>query len=370
MNPTARDLRVVQLYEVVRSAHLERAAAVEPRPVILYRRNRYDFDPALVAASDAQRRNLWRSVVYALSTDVDIVEVNEPLSGDSSLPSVSFIAAARFRAMLRRRPRPLAVSYAIENFDPDVLVRNLPLKARMRHRLRHLATPVLWRSLDRIVYGTSEARVVYGKAFGTTGRQPVSTLIEALPAPVDGADAARHPVILFLGDLSERKGFPDVIAAWPQVRAALPDARLVIVGRGPGAEEAVTLASADDRVTAVIDPPRADIARLLRNAKVLVLPSRRRPLWREQVGLPIVEGLAAGCLVVTTTETGISEWLARHGHWVIPEREVSAALGAALIEAVNSSREPGDVRSDLPPVDGRQAAHEWMHRAGESTAIG
>ncbi|WP_413354852.1 glycosyltransferase family 4 protein [Microbacterium sp. 1P06AB] len=370
MNSIARDLRVVQLYEVVRSAHLERAAAVEPRPVILYRRNRYDFDPSLVEASNAQRRGLWRSIVYALSTDVDIVEVNEPLSGDSSLPSVLFIAAARFRAALRRRPRPLAVSYAIENFDPDVLLRNLPPKARIRHRLRHLATPILWRSLDRIVYGTAGARAVYGKVFGETVRRPVSTLIEALPAPAGGTDAARDPIILFLGDLSERKGFLDVVAAWPGVRSAVPHARLLIVGRGAGSEEAAALAASDEMVTTVIDPPRANIAQLLGEAKVLALPSRRRPLWREQVGLPIVEGLAAGCLVVTTTETGIADWLSCHGHWVIPEPEASAALGAALIEAVGSSRDPADVRSDLPRVDGRQAAHEWMHRVGDPTGIG
>jgi glycosyltransferase involved in cell wall biosynthesis len=362
MTSVSAEMRVVQLYDVVRSAHLERAAAMEPRPVLLFRRTRYDFDSALLEAVDAQRRNLASSVAFALATDIDAIEVNEPLSGDSSFPSVVFVAAARLRALIQRRTRPLVVSYAIENLDPRVLTRNLPFKPRWRHRLRQLTTPLLWRWMDRIAYGTRDAQTVYARAFGRSTRQPVDALIEALPARVGDAGESRQQVILFLGDLSERKGFPDVLAAWPEVRRVVPQARLLVIGRGAGSDAAIALAEADDRVTALIDPPRAEIARLLRSAKVLVLPSRRRPLWREQVGLPIVEGLANGCLIVTTTETGIADWLARHGHWVLPEPSVSEGLGEAMVAAVTSVRSPAEVWADLPPTDGRQAAQEWLHR--------
>ncbi|WP_394278957.1 glycosyltransferase [Microbacterium sp.] len=362
MTQVAAEMRVVQLYDVVRSAHLERAATAQPRPVILYRRTRYDFDAALVAAASAQHRGVWASVRYALTTDIDVIEVNEPLSGDSSLPSVVFASAARLRARVTRRPRPLVVSYAIENLDPADLVRNLPVKARWRHRLRQFTTPLLWRAIDRIAYGTREAQRVYEAAFGAAAHQPSAALIEALPAPIDGTDAVRDRVILFLGDLSERKGFPDVLAAWPEVRAAVPDAQLLIIGRGAGADAAAALAESDERVTVVIDPPRAEIARHLGSAKVLVLPSRRRPLWREQVGLPIVEGLASGCLVVTTAETGIADWLSNHGHHVLPESGLREGLAPALVAAVTSSRSPADVHADLLATDGRRAAHEWLHR--------
>ncbi|MEW2012578.1 MULTISPECIES: glycosyltransferase [Microbacterium] len=362
MTPTAETMRVVQLYEVVRTAHLERAAAMMPRPVILYRRTRYDFDPALAHAVDAQRRSLWGMVVFALTTDIDVIEVNEPLAGDSSLPSVAFAAGARLRAAARGRTRPLVVSYAIENLEPATLIRNLPVKARWRHRLRHLTTPLLWRWLDRIVYGTAGAQSVYATAFARSAHRPLSRLIEALPAAIDGVDAPREREIVFLGDLSERKGFPEVLAAWPEVRRAVPDARLLVIGRGEGVERALALAGADYRVTALIDPPRAEIARRLRSAKVLVLPSRRRPLWREQVGLPIAEGLANGCLVVTTTETGIAAWLQQHEHWVLPEPAVGGRLVEALVAAVTSSRSAGDVQAALPLVDGREAAQRWLHR--------
>ncbi|SDH23097.1 Glycosyl transferases group 1 [Microbacterium sp. 77mftsu3.1] len=358
----------MQLYEVVRSAHLERAADMSPRPVILYRRTRYDFDPVLAEATNPQRKSFWGAVAFALSTDIDVIEVNEPLSGDSSLPSVAFVAAARLRAAARRRERPSVATYAIENLHPAVTVRHLPVKARWRYRLRHLVTPLLWRWIDRIAYGTSAAEALYTSVFGAAARQPVRALIPALPTPARAAEGVRDPVILFLGDLSERKGFPDVMSAWPDVRAAVPDARLVIVGRGAGADDALTLAETDERVTVLIDPPRADIAHVLGEAKVLALPSRRRPLWREQVGLPIVEGLANGCLIVTTGETGIAEWLSAHGHWVLSEPSVGEDLSAALVAAVTSIRSVVEVHAALPSVDGRRAAQEWMHGARATTS--
>lgn len=363
MTAAAAGPRVVQLYDVARSAHLERAVATEPRPVLLYRRTRYDFDQELLSAVDARHLGAWASVAYALTKDLDVIEVNEPLSGDSSLPSVAFTAAARLRAAVQRRPRPLLVSYAIENLAPATLVRNLPFKARWRHRLRHLTTPLLWRWLDRIVYGTAQAQAVYARAFSRSPRGPHGVLIEALPAPEPAAEASRDQVILFLGDLSERKGFTDVMDAWPAVRSAVPGARLLMIGHGAGADAVNALAATDERVTAIIDPPRGEIARRLRAAKVLVLPSRRRPLWREQVGLPLVEGLANGCLIVTTTETGIADWLSRHDHWVLPEADLPERLAEALVRAVTSTRTPADVQADLPRVDGRRAAQDWLYRA-------
>ncbi len=364
----AAETRVVQLYEVVRSAHLERAAGMSPRPAILYRRTRYDFDPVLAESTKPQRKSFWGAVAFALSTDIDVIEVNEPLSGDSSLPSVAFVAAARLRSAARHRERPAVTTYAIENLDPAATVRHLPVKARWRYRLRHLTTPLLWRWVDRIAYGTSAAEALYTSVFGGPARQPARALIQALPTPVRTGEGPRDRVILFLGDLSERKGFPDVLSAWPDVRAAVPDARLVIIGRGVGADDALALAETDERVTVLIDPPRAEIAHVLGEVKVVALPSRRRPLWREQVGLPIVEGLANGCLIVTTGETGIAQWLSAHGHWVLPEASVGEDLPAALIAAVTSIRSPVEVHAALPPVDGRRAAQEWMHRARATTS--
>ena len=80
-------------------------------------------------------------------------------------------------------------------------------------------------------------------AFGWEGRMPL------LPSGIDTAhfhpavnDAAireRHalgtgPVVCCVSRLVARKGQDMLIRAWPAVRAAYPDARLMIVGHGPG----------------------------------------------------------------------------------------------------------------------------------------
>lgn len=356
---------VVQVYEVVRTAHLERAAELGDRVTILYRGRRYDFDAGVAKEVDVLRLGLLASTWHALTRRVDVIEVNEPLVVRAAMRSLAYILAARLRARAAGDPRPVAVAYAIGNMPTAQLLRNLPLKARVKHRLQRLLAPAVWRSLDRVVFGTSQAAQLYADELSGR-RDPETALIEALPARDASASTGPRPATLaFVGDLSERKGFPALLATWPAVRAAVPDARLLIVGRGAGEADARQLADVDERVTVLIDPPREQIYRALRVAKVLTLPSRRRPLWREQVGLPIAEALAQGCTVVTTDETGIAPWLRAHGHHVVSEDAVDGELTGALIAALTSRRTPEDVWRDLPDRDGREAARAWMYANDE-----
>jgi glycosyltransferase involved in cell wall biosynthesis len=98
----------------------------------------------------------------------------------------------------------------------------------------------------------------------------------------------------------------------------------------------------------------------LRRASVVVLPSRRQVAWREQVGLPIVEGLAHGCTVVTTDETGIADWLRRNGHGVIPAASVGELLASVITEAAARPLDARAVCASLPRQDSRLEADSWM----------
>ncbi|WP_159096389.1 glycosyltransferase family 4 protein [Miniimonas sp. S16] len=354
----------MQLYDVVRTVHLERVQALGAethKVTILYRERRYDFDSELAKTLALQRAGAWRSFWYAARHDIDVLEVAEPYVVQSALRSLLVIAAARARSRVRRRPPPRVVSYAIENLSPYESAPRLPLKARLKRRALIVFVPTLWKRLDRVAFGTGEAARLYGAQFG--GHEPpVTRLFESIPTAENPGVKDPAPVLVFLGDMSIRKGFPDVLSAWARVAAEAPTARLMLVGRGAGVADARLLAASDDRVGVLVDPPRDAIFETLRSAKVLVLPSRRMPLWKEQVGLPILEGLARGCLIVTTTETGIAGWLSAHGHWVVPEAAVSEALPHALVEALTSARSPESVIADLPPTEGRAAAQEWMYR--------
>ena len=84
----------------------------------------------------------------------------------------------------------------------------------------------------------------------------------------------------------------------------------------------------------------------------------------EQVGLPIVEGLAAGCRVVTTTETGIADWLSAHGHRTLSVPTTPQALADALVAALDDQRPPAEIVADLPALDGRLDADRRLFRTG------
>ena len=153
---------------------------------------------------------------------------------------------------------------------------------------------------------------------GRQARQRAA-VIPALPAPATSIrpDRKEPQTALFLGAFSVRKGLPQVVAAWPAVAAQLPHARLTLVGKGVLESSARALAEQEPSVDVVVDPPTAEIREHLQRHSVVVLPAQPTPLWREQVGLPLVEGLSYGCTIVTTSETGLAGWLGQHGHQVI-----------------------------------------------------
>lgn len=348
----------VRLYEQVRSAHLERARELAPAAIV-YREKRYDFDPALTDGVELAQAGTLAAARLAMRSRITRVEIDEPLYLDS-LPRTAAVLAVLGVKRLGGAPRAEIATYAIEDLDPFA-ARPPRLRSRVRRSLEKLLAGYIWHRLDTVVYGTSEADALYGTTFRHAPRRQLT--VEALPSPCacagDPAAAAAerdHDGVLFLGAFSPRKGFADVLEAWPAIRSRHPGARLTLVGAGELLPEARAAASADPTIRLIVDPPRSVVHEELRRAHVLVLPSRRVGAWREQVGLPIVEGLAHGCEIVTTTETGIAEWLIDAGHVVLPAEVSSAGLADGVVEALENPRTAGDILDGLPGVDGRIAA--------------
>jgi glycosyltransferase involved in cell wall biosynthesis len=151
-----------------------------------------------------------------------------------------------------------------------------------------------------------------------------------------GADGR---LVVFVGKLIASKGVELLLAAWPLVVAAHPDARLVIVGFGAwrdGLEALVRLLAAGDLDGAravraedgrelpelaafLADPPadypaltrvsftgrleHAELAELLPAAAALVAPST----FPESFGMVAAEGAAAGALPVVARHSGLGE---------------------------------------------------------------
>ena len=95
-----------------------------------------------------------------------------------------------------------------------------------------------------------------------------------------------------------QKGQQDLLADWPQVRARVPEAQLVLVGDGPDRRALERLADGLDGV--LFAGARTDVPLWLAAADVVVVPSR----WEGMALVPL-EAMACARSVVATDVNGV-----------------------------------------------------------------
>ncbi|MEU4745562.1 glycosyltransferase [Actinosynnema sp. NPDC023658] len=147
------------------------------------------------------------------------------------------------------------------------------------------------------------------------------------------------PTAVCVGRLAPLKGQDQLLAAWPAVRAKVPDAQLVLVGDGPMAER--WRAEFDD------DSVRwwghdDSVADFYTAADVVVLPSRD-----EGMALVPLEAMASGRSVVAFDVSGVRQSVGEAGA-VLPGGDVEA-----LAEAV-VARLADPASADLEGAHGRR----------------
>ena len=150
-------------------------------------------------------------------------------------------------------------------------------------------------------------------------------------AALAAADARREPcTVLCVARQYPRKRVIDVIAAFPQLLAQRPEARLVVIGDGPehgalcrqvedlgiGASVQLLGALASDQ----------EVRAWYQRASIFCLPS-----IQEGFGIVFLEAMASGLPVVSTTATAIPE-VVPHGQagLLVPPRD-PAALAEAML---------------------------------------
>ncbi len=299
-----------------------RSSVVEEMPagqVLLFTSRLGDSDAALLAGNPDVLAFTWPRLVRAmLDPDLELLEVAEPLWLAEWFRATRYIALLRvLRRVAPGRERVAVATYAIENLDVRDRVSFPSLDSRPR-----LGAAASWAVaglvgislllLDVVVFGTTGADENYRRAFGWSLRRTRNTVLPSQlgACGVCGPDLVAGPrdaTVLFLGAPSERKGFGVLMTAWELSGGAERGWRLVVAD--PHGEAAPTLppgASIRTRLS------RQAVHELLRSSAVVAMPSVRLRRWREQIGLPLVEGLAHGCRVVTTTETGLADDLRGH----------------------------------------------------------
>lgn len=362
-----KNLRIARYYPVARTAHLERLASMTEGS-LLFEATRMDWDETLAQSLPAVRRVNFSAVVSAVwRGDFDRLEVPEPLA-IALLPRLLILSITRKIARRRRGGRSVLkfVFYAIENHDQVAKIRSrLKLPRFLVRTLLRWSVAIVCSETSRVAFGTSGANDLYRDTLGERRWEKLNKrskveVIEGLSAAAPSGDESDRNFVTFVGSLEPRKGILALLAAWPHVERMSPTAELMIIGHGPLSGQVSEFASKFDHVQFAEDPSRDFIRTTLDATKCLVLPSQRTPVWREQIGLPILEGLSHGCEIVTTSETGIADWLLAHGHRVLAPESEALELAEAIRAAITSVRSARDIKGDLPALDGRVTADSWL----------
>jgi len=131
------------------------------------------------------------------------------------------------------------------------------------------------------------------------------------------------PTLLCVGALTVQKGQQDLLADWPQVRAQVPEAQLLLVGDGPDRRALERLAEGMDGVT--FAGARTDVPLWMAAADVVAIPSR----WEGMALVPL-EAMACARSVVATDVNGIVDSVPP-GAGAIVALDDAAALVSELV---------------------------------------
>ncbi len=148
--------------------------------------------------------------------------------------------------------------------------------------------------------------------------------------------------VLFVGTLEPRKGLDVLIDAFDEVARDRPELELWIAGKAGWGEtpEVVRRAGSRQRIRRLGYVDQSVLPALMRRARCVAYPS-----WAEGFGLPVLEALACGGVVVTSAGTVMEE--VAGGHALLAEAgdvtSLAAALAAAddLDAAARAARAPG-----------------------------
>jgi glycosyltransferase involved in cell wall biosynthesis len=336
---------------------------------VYYFREHYDVQDAVVPP-EIQRLSVFRTSWRALISNASVLEIPEPLWA-RMLPSNVLIATAwQIGGYLRGRRRR-ARAYAIENNSPILALTGRELEPKLVSALILIGVGLLTRVLyERIAFGSDGAQSTYHQVPFVKGISSRVFLELPIADPRANPRSTTPPQrAIFIGQLERRKGIAELQRAWEFVEEQNPTAVLEIVGVG-NEEESVRIWASQKSASRVCSGriPHGLLGEHLSRATVLVAPSMRDGRWREQIGLPIVEALSEGLTVVTSSETGLAEWLKEAGHTVIDVAEIDSKLPHAILAALERPLASGDVLNSLPARPGRACAGAWLLLPNPRTA--
>ena len=158
---------------------------------------------------------------------------------------------------------------------------------------------------------------------------------EELQQPDGGMTTAQwKPYILCIAAHNEKKAIDVLLKAFARLSGGPRGLRLLLVGDGPLRQQLEALArslAVNDRVAFLGSRERAEVARLLQDCTLFVLPSRSEPF-----GIVVAEALACRKPVVASAVGGIPEIIESGRTGVLVEPDDPDALAEALAHVLES----------------------------------
>lgn len=241
------------------------------------------------------------------------------------------------------RDRPLVTHFQGPWSDEGEVERR-DARGTISGTIKSLIERRVYRRSTRIIVLSSAFRDVLQARFGVP-----DDVIRVIPGCVDvprfaitaSRDAAREalglptdrPIVLTVRRLARRMGIEDLIASFRQVRHAVPDALLVIVGGG---------ALKDELAARVEQLGLQDHVRLLGRVEDDMLPYAYRAadlsivptVALEGFGLTTIESLAAGTPVLVTPVGGLPEAVSGLSPDLVLPNFGANALAAGIVDAL------------------------------------
>ena len=248
--------------------------------------------------------------------------------------------------LCRRRRLPLVVS--LHGHDATAFARRWP-----HHYDALLPEAAAWVVPSRFLADAAE------------GLGAPADRIQVIPVGVDTAWFTPTPLpdgpptVVFVGRLVEKKGVDVLLDAWPSVRSAVPDARLVVVGEGPLADLVRDGSEGVEHRVPEVARRAAQVRDALREATVVATPSRTTADGDVESCLLVnLEAQASGRPVVTTRHGGIPEFVEDGASALLVPEGDAPALADALVDVL---RVPGRL-SGGPAVAARFDVRDCTER--------
>lgn len=256
------------------------------------------------------------TTIHSFLEDVPLHELGSAGRRQAALGPVLALEYIRraITASVRELP-PADVVVAASHFIPDAAalattVRRGALGVAYVYHLvagrRDLRPRTLWSKTDERL-GLSLLRHFAGVVFASNtttaaalaerGFRPVRTAVGIDLASFRQAAPGRLPPrAAFVARMARTKGVTDAIEVWAQVRRAVPDARLLMVGAGPEREPAAALAGRmgiSDSIDWCGFVSEQEKRRILSESRLLLAPS-----YEEGWGISVCEAMASAVPVV------------------------------------------------------------------------